>query len=113
MKEQIKIGGQKRDIAFNYAAIKTYETTTGEGYLTAIEGIAAGKLTAIIGVAHAGLAGAGGHHDIDTVAEWVTKMDEKELTQLMRIFFDSFPKPESNATEVALEEATPPEGLGE
>lgn len=94
MEKQINIGGQKRPVAFNYAAIRTYEFETGESYLAILESLAVGmpKLTNVIALAYAGLIGAKQKVEIDQVAEWVMRMEQGDLEMLFKAFYESLPQ---------------------
>lgn len=108
MQNQIRLNEQWLPVKFNYEAIKCYEKLTDESYLNIINQIAGGqpKVANIIALAYAGLIGAGYNlKSIDTIAEWVMKMNQEDLTALYRIFLESFPKPENGSVETKEEAA--------
>lgn len=99
-------------VAFNYAAIKTYENVTGDSYLAIFEQIGgeAPKVTAMVAVCYAGLKGANRDfsYTIDEVAGWVINMGQEELTKLFKIFIDSFPRKKPHPTVEERQEPTEP-----
>ena len=98
MQERINIGGENRPIKFNYRAIKAYELETGESYLGVVNKLSGSQpsVTALVGLAYAGLVGGGNEYDIEEVAEWVMKMEEKDISRLFKLFVDSFPKKDTD-----------------